>query len=518
MEKEKKHKGSLNGTVIGVAQRDITQTHGEAASQMIQAQRGVRYDSNGAEIIYKGRSLDGISNSKVNPDYEYSNLKQQSGFSAELLKEARDNKDSILNGENTRTRNTDGIGKTNDPKHDHVKVDENNNPIPGTESQMKFKGRYSTESEIKASSENIVKDMVSDKWEKYSDSPMDIPIEQVEHAREFARKEATRLRETAKELRDKGDIQKAELLEEKAIKYEKAEKNIRDSGVSSEEAMEARTNHKKFVAKEVAKDSHNAGLEAAKGAFVISGAISGAQNIISVVFEEKSLDEAALDVLATTSKASAMAYGIGATGTVIKSFMHSSKNSVTRALGKTNAPAMMATAIVEIGKSLKRYASGEIGEEELLEELGEKGTGMVAASYASAVGTFIMPGIGTVIGGMIGYTVSSLLYNESLNVLKSARISEERRRVIENFNEKAIAESKRYQEEIKTNSQKEYLRRDTLFGDIFKNINYSIMNNNIDSLFMSINELGEEFGISLQFKNFKEFDKFMSDDDTVLTI
>lgn len=518
MEKKKKDKEELSGIVIGVSQREITQRHGEAASQMIQAQKGVRYDSNGAEISYKGRSLDGISNSKVNLDYEYSNIKQQAGFSAELVKEARDNKEAILNGENTRTRNTDGIGKTNDQKYDHLKVDENNNPISGTESQMKFKGKYSTETEIRTSSENIVKDMVSDKWEKYSDRPMDIPTEQVEPAKKFAREKAEELRNQAKNSRDKGNIQKAEMLEDSATRYENAEKNIRDSGVSTEEAMEARINHKKFVAKELVEDSHNAGIEAAKGAFMLSGAISSAQNIYAVISEEKSLDEAVLDVVATTGKASAMAYGIGATGTAIKSVMHSSKSAVTRALGKTNAPAMMVTATIEIGKSLKRYAGGEIDEEELLEELGEKGTGMVAASYGSAIGTLVLPGIGTVIGGMIGYTVSSLLYNESLKILKEARISEERRKVIESFNDKAIGEMKKYQEEIKAMNHKEYLRRENFFGEVFKNINYSIMNNNIDSLFTSINELGKEFNIDLQFKNFEEFDKFMSDDDTMLTI
>lgn len=518
MSENKKKKKILNGTVIGVAQREITQRHGEAASQMIQALKGVRYDSKGGEIIHKGRSLEQISKYKVNPNNEYSNLKQQAGFSAELIKEARDNKKAILNNNSIRTRTTDGIGETNHQKFDHLKVDENNKAIDDTGSQMKFNGKYNTTEEIKKSSKEIVNKMIGEKWEKYENNPLDVPSEQFEHAQKYATKQAKELKESAVKYREKGDFEKAKLLEDKAEKYEKAKENLRDSGVKSKEAMEGRVNPNKFVAKEVIRDSHNAGIEAAKGTLIFSGAVSSAQNIYSVIWEDKPIDEAISDVTITAGKSSVMAYSVSTVGTAIKSMMHTSKNSVTRALGKTNAPAMMATATIEIGKSLHKYSKGEIDEEELLEELGEKGTGMIAASYGSALGTVVLPGVGTIIGGMIGYTISSLLYNESLNTLKNARISEERRKVIEKINEESIKQIKIYKEEIKTSSEENYLRREALFGNIFNNIDSCILNNDINQLFNNMNILGEELGVSLQFKTFNEFDEFMNDDETELLL
>ncbi len=209
------------------------------------------------------------------------------------------------------------------------------------------------------------------------------------------------------------------MLEEKAHKYETARDNIRDSGVSTKEAMNARMDPQKFVTKEVLRDSHSAGVQAAKSSFILGGAISGAQNIYSVIFEGKEIEDAIKDVTITTVTSTATGYVVGTGGTAIKAMMHSSKNSVTRALGKSNAPTMIATGILEVSKSLTSYAKGEIDEEELMIELGEKGTGMIAASYGTAIGTAILPGIGSIVGGMLGYTVSSIFYNGSLDALKS---------------------------------------------------------------------------------------------------
>jgi len=519
LDKESKRKKQDGKDIaFGVAQRNITQKYGEAASQMLQALKGKRFDTNGQEIRHMGRSLKEISKYKINKDYEYSNTKQQAGFSAELVKEARDNKRAIINDDNTRTRTTDGIGKINDQKHDHVKVDENNNVITGTETQMKFNGRFSSPEEIQRSSEAVVKKMIGKDWEKYSESPMDLPSEQATLARNYAKAEAEKIRKSAAEHRNKGDLNKANMLEEKAQKFETAEKNIRDSGVNSKEAMEARINPRRFAGQEVVKDSHKAGLEAAKGASIMALTISSAQNIYAVVIKEKSLEEATRDVVASTGKATLIAYGVGGSGTAIKSLMHVSNNGVMRNIGRTNAPAMIATGMMETGKSIHRYAMGEINEEELLEELGEKGTGMVAASYGSAVGTLVLPGVGTVIGGMIGYTISSIFYKESLEALQNERISSERRRVIEKINEEAIKEMKAYRIALNEQRLKEEQLLEDFFFSTFEEIDHSILNNNMENFFNSINRLGNAFEMDMLFKDFEEFDDFMKDDESTLLL
>ncbi len=504
--------------IHGLYQTDLIQKYGEGASQILQAYKGIRIDSSGNEISHQGRSLKDISNYKVNKENQYGSYKQQSGFSAELVKEARDNKSSILNGNKSRTRTTDGIGNTNDQYHDHIKVDSNGNVIKGSGSQMKIKGKFNTDAEVRQSSENIVKDMVSDKWQKYKDSPMDIASEQVEYAKEFAEKKANDLKEQASNQRIKGNNRKALELEEKAKRYEKAKENIRDSGVSSKEGMEARLNPKTFVAKEILKDSHNAGVEAAKSSFILGGAISGAQNIYSVIFEDKAINDAIEDTVKSTVIATGSSYIVSASGSAIKSIMHSSKNSIVRNLGKTNAPAMIVTGTMEVGKSICKYAKGNINEEELLMELGEKGTGMVAASYGTAIGTAILPGIGSIIGGMVGYTASSMLYNGALSALTDSRISYERRIIIEKLAEQSILQMEMYEDQFKKEAKDVLQHRDEIFNDILTGMRDGILNDNIDDFFTNVNTLGNYFGVELQFKTFDEFDKFMSDDDTIVVL
>ena len=173
----------VNTVTVGFGQSDIVQTHGEAASQILQAFSGKRFDTAGNELLHKGRSLEKISQYKVNPDYAQQNLKQQSGFSAELLEEANRNKEAILSGDSLRRRTTDGIGKTNDTKYDLVSVDESGNI--SDPSQMKFlginsKGQYS-----------VIEKLAKDKsWDRY-DGAIDIPSNQYEGAKQYAQDQAS---------------------------------------------------------------------------------------------------------------------------------------------------------------------------------------------------------------------------------------------------------------------------------------------------------------------------------------
>lgn len=529
MEKEddEEVKKKINSTIVGMAQSELVQTHGEAASQILQAFNGVRYDSAGNDLGHLGRSLKDISKYKVNPEYRNQNIKQQSGFSAELIKEARDNKEAIFNNKDIRTRTTDGIGQTNNQKYDHVKVDSSGNIIENSGSQMKFygvdkNGRYKV----------IDKIVTDESWDRY-DGQIDIPSEQYSGALEYADSKAKSLKKQANVLREKGQIAKAEKLEEQAKKYDEAKKRIRKSNVSSDEAIEARCNPKKFVAEEIIKDSHNAGLEAAKGALILSGSISVAQNIYAIISEDKPMDEAIKDITKTTVASGAMAYGVGVSGTAIKSIMHSSSKEIVRRIGNTNIPTMIATGTVAIVKSITRYGKGEIDEVQLLEELGEKGTGMIAAGFASATGATVGAAIGSVIpvvgtaigatvggflGSIIGYSSSEILYKGCLESLKGAKISAERRKIIEELSRQSIKEHEEYREKLLIFAKDKYNKREQQLSFIFNNIEESILSNNINKFIKSINEIGDEFGVKLKFDNFEEIDDFMSDETTTFIL
>lgn len=528
MEDGKRKKGKIiNDITIGMAQDNLVQNHGEGASQMIQALKGIRIDSNGNDIGHQGRSLSGISEYKINSDYAEQNIKQQSGFSAELIKEARDNKKSILDGDSQRTRTTDGIGQTNNQQYDHVNIDSYGNIISGSGSQMKFygvdaKGRY-----------RVVEKLVNDKsWDRY-DGKVDIPSDQYVNACKYADEQAIKLRNQAENLRQRGEHAKASELDSKADKYESVKDKLRDSGVTSDEAIQARMNPNKFVAKEVLKDSHNAGIEAMKGALILSGSISVAQNLYAVIAEDKSIDDAVKDVSKTVSSSGVTAYAVGAGGTAIKAIMHSSNKELVRRIGNTTAPAMIATSIIQVSKSITRYAKNEIDEMELLEELGEKGVGMISSGFAASVGATVGGAVGSVvpvlgtavgatvggfIGSMIGYSSSSIIYRGTLDALKNCKIAEERRKVIEGISQKAIEENEKYTKQLIEYAKVQYNKRESTFKLIFDNMGESILNNDIDKFIGCVDRIGNEFNLELQLNTFDEFDNFMSDDNTVFKI
>ncbi len=527
---DKEQKESVN-IAVGMAQSKNTQRYGEAASQILQAKKGLRVDSNGQQIEFRGRSLDEISHYKKGTgtlQQQKQVAKSQAGFSAELIEESRYNKEAILAGNSNRKRTTDGIGRTNDPQYDHVVIDNKGNVIQGSESQMKFygidgKGRYKV-------IEKIVKDP---SWSRYDGRPIDVPSDQYDGAVRYAKKCAQDYRKQAQRVAEEGKNAKANELLSKADKYEKAAKAIRKSKVSSAEAVEARNNLNRFVTKEVAADCHHAGIESAKGAFVVSGVISMAQNLYAVGAGEKEMDDAVEDVIRTTLDSGVTAYEVAVGGTAIKSIMHSSKSQMARDLGMTGFPQMIALAVVETGKSMKRYALGEIDEEELLLELGEKGTGILAAGYGAASGAMagaalgsVVPFIGTAIGatvggfigGMIGSSEGGILYRGAMEALQCERISGERRRVIESIAQKAIDENRKYQMLMEQYARANYYQREHQLKTMFQQLDKSLMDGDMDGYVQNLEGLGNIFGVKLKFGSFDEFDDFMRNENTVLVL
>lgn len=523
----------LNTIGVSMSLQELNQIRGEAASQMIQAQKGIRVDTFGNHRAYKGRSFKDISKYKLNKDYKNQNIKQQAGFSAELIKEARDNKEAILNGNKTRTRTTDDVGATNDTKHDHVRVDEYGKIIENSGSQLKVYG-YKTNSNGTIKSFDVLDKIVKkdSSWDRYE--KIEIPSDQYEGVLKQASEKSKSLKEQGKKLLDNGDTKKAQERFDKAERYESAKKKVKKSNFTYDEAIQNRMDHLKFTAKEVAKDSHDAGVKALKASFIMTSSISFGQNIFQVLYNDKDIEDATKDVGRDIVKTSAVAYTTGVSGTAIKAMMHGTKYKIVSRLGTTNAPTMLATSITQATGSLTRYGKGEIDEYQLMEELGEKGTGMIAASYGAAaggvigatIGTALLPGVGTAvlgtagsfIGGTLGSTMSSVLYKATMEALEDEKLSLERRKVIEKISEQSIQAMNDYREALVSHSNQTYSEREEVIRSSLDNLNHCILNNDVDSYFSSMNRLGNMFGIKLQFETFEEFDDFMMDKNTTFKL
>ena len=135
-----------------------------------------------------------------------------------------------------------------------------------------------------------------------------------------------------------------------------------------------------------------------------------------------------------------------------------------------------------------------------------------------------MPGVGTAfgatvggfIGSTVGYGMSSILYRGALDALEDEKISAERRAIIEQLSEKCVQEISTYRTELTAYAERIGNERTEKINTLFENIHDSIFENNVNGFFTSMNQLGNVFGVELQFNTFEEFDEFMLEEDTVL--
>ena len=106
MEEKKKKNDGLRDAALGVGAQDVVDKFGSASAEYIKGYKG-SVDEAG-NIISKG--LRHISESKVNPDFEYQNLKQQAGFSAERHFVSKENAENIIKGRDIRYSRSNDVG------------------------------------------------------------------------------------------------------------------------------------------------------------------------------------------------------------------------------------------------------------------------------------------------------------------------------------------------------------------------------------------------------------------------
>lgn len=529
-----------NSTTVALSTSETVSRYGSANAEYIKGYTGV--DNETGQKFAK--SLKGISEGKINPDYAKQNTKQQAGYSAEVVTVTHDNAEAIIKKSPIRASRSDDLPQfgRNHNIIDRVKI-LNGEIIEGSQSQMKFVGDL--EGLLKSINEDTDKGV--SKFSRYRGIKLELPSEQCNEtyfrqkaaelrakaAKTESAKEASKLLEQAdaydqmkgapdlclykaKQLRAQAD--KAESkgappdvvkrLRDNADNYEKQAQAIVDSGLTTEDAIFYRKYPKLATARDIAYTSHRAGIEGAKIGSVVGGTISILKNVFAVAQEKKQLGEAAKDVALDTGKAAVAGYGTVFVGSAVKGAMQQSGNTYALALSRTNAPALAVQVVLSLGSSVKRYVSGEIDDTQLLEEVGEKGAGMLSASMMAALGQLVIPVpfVGAAIGSMVGYTLSSMFYQAALEAGREAKAAKANLVRVQAIEAEARAEIEKQRNALAEFMAKEMpeLLRET--EQLFAAIDHV---QDADAFAAAINSYAELMGAQLQFKNQMEFDDFM---------
>ena len=163
MVKRKKRKEDLKNAGIAGASYEAVQRYGSAVKEHQVAYSGVNNES--GAVLVKG--LKQIAKEAVNPDYQFQNIHQQAGFSAEVKDVARFNAESIISGNPSRKIRTDDLGRINDPLYDTVLLNAKGEIVDGSGAQIKFLGLSGSDPSGAGNAARALEKLRSKKFEKY---------------------------------------------------------------------------------------------------------------------------------------------------------------------------------------------------------------------------------------------------------------------------------------------------------------------------------------------------------------
>lgn len=267
-------------------------------------------------------------------------------------------------------------------------------------------------------------------------------------------------------------------------------------------------------AKNAVATGFSAGVEGMKSAGVAALALSGITNIVAVIKGEKTADEAASDIAIDTAKAGAEGFVMSGGLTVVNQALSATPSELIKTLAKSNALSAIATTLTATWDTLSRYANGEIGDRQCLEELGAKGFGMMGGNSGMVLGQILIPipVIGGLIGSMVGYVLASSFYGSILGAVKEADLAREERIRAEAECAELVALIGQYKAEMEKAVSEYFCDHIAVFTDAFNQMNRAIGLNDIDGFMAGANAITAKVGGTVQFADYAAFDSFMQTD------
>lgn len=255
----------------------------------------------------------------------------------------------------------------------------------------------------------------------------------------------------------------------------------------------------------VASTFHNAGLAGAKCAGLSALTAAGIMNAVAVLKGDKDPVDAVADTLKTGGVGALTGYVTSGGLTVLSHKLSYASNELVKRIASSNLPGQIITAVMTVGGTLKRYASGEIDTGEFILELGEKGAGFAAGSYGFAVGG--------IIGSMVGYALSGAFYGSLVENLNAAKFAREERIRVERECAEAVKAIREFRAKLEALISQYFTSHITTFHAAFDAMKDSLSLGDIDGFISGANMITEKLGRRVQFRNMREFDALMDSDE-----
>lgn len=501
--------GLMDATLVGAFQ-DTVQRYGGAIGEHLVGLTGIDNLRNHEWV----RGLTKIADSKVHPDYEYQNIHQQAGFSAEIKSVVRQNSEARIHGDATRIMRTDDLGRVNDPLYDSVQLDEHGAIIDGTGTQIKFLGYSESDPFHEHSAARAFQTLMSDKFAKYHEHHVliEVPKDQYEGLLVEADKKIQTLHDQLAHVTD------PEVRHHLEIQLERAEairQHTRQSVVTSDEAVFAREHPYLSTAQDMGRIAHSAGVQAAEFGAIIGGSIAVVQQTVALLKGEITGKEAAINISKSTVKRADQSYLVGAGGTLLKGAMEQASSGGLREAPMTGLPQAMVQVGITSSQVLYRYCTGQIDGKTCVQELSLQSANMLSASLFAGIGQVVIPIpiVGGMLGAMAGYSMSSAMFGMLQQAFREEGFAIDRRQEVEAACAQYVAQMKAYREQFESAITTYFSHEKDQFQLAFKGMQDGITVNDTQWVLDMGNRIIERFGGTVDYKNQGEFDALMASDE-----
>ncbi|GAA7235213.1 hypothetical protein HpCK35_24920 [Helicobacter pylori] len=176
--------------------------------------------------------------------------------------------------------------------------------------------------------------------------------------------------------------------------------------------------------------------------------------------------------------------------------MQSSTNKIIKILGKGSVPAMIVGAGVASCKVFIDYCRRKINETELLKQLGKANTSLLSGVAMAVVGQALIPipGVGALIGGFVGATLSETCFNAFLKAREEAKLARQRRIEIEKECRESIRLLEMYQNQFKEVFEQYFYETTKFFNQSFDELKRALCAGDADLAIAANNKIQERLG------------------------
>lgn len=516
--RKKKDQERLADQVALGANVENLSLHSDAGREFVKAYTG----SDGELGRELQKSLRGITSGKPN-------MVGQRGYAAEVEDVARRNAEEILKRSDVRYSRVDDLPghAVNETPFDIMAVDANGREIASLGSQMKFN---------QGNPADVVDTLLGKSFrEKYPHAQYSVPSDRYDAIKQAMTDKICSLENQYERAKQSGNRELMKTLKERLDYAKKAKDNLVPSKVSLSEAEYAVVHPMATTAKDMLKVGHDAGVQYAKSAAAIKGAVAFATCLDKVIEGEMSPEQAAKEIASQAAKGAVAGYTTGQANSALGAIMKNSSSEAIRKMGAGCAPAQVIVFVTNVFRIVNDRMEGKITDEECFHQVAKSGVGVIGTFQAGKYGAIVGKGLGKKIGGKIGGTVGAVggpvcaiigsivagividaAYDYSVAQLKAPGIAKKERIQIEKECKQLHSQLEQYRENFRSTYVAHTEELVDVFGDSLRGMAQALQMNDADSFISGASTITKALGGTTQFDSVKEFEDFLNSDSPLI--